>query len=292
MSIPSVYELRDILFDEDACVAYLLQRHVFYEERSCPDCNLMMKLNTKERKFRCPKRGCNNKITLRKNTFFSKSKMPIYKILNIGYMWLKGDSRESIITATGHSSKTITAFLGYYRNLVADMIEENDTKIGGLDIEVELDESKIAKRKYHRGHRVEGAWLVGGVERTLERKFFAVKVPNRNRETLFEVIENHVIPGSKVITDCWKGYSGLQDINNYTHDTVNHSHYFKDPITNVHTNTIEGTWSGLKRKIPERNRTSKQVDLHIFEFIWRRKNTYRLWDALIDSLAEIHYDDD
>jgi hypothetical protein len=31
---------------------------------------------------------------------------------------------------------------------------------------VEVDESKFGKRKYHRGHRVEGVWVIGGVERT------------------------------------------------------------------------------------------------------------------------------
>ena len=30
---------------------------------------------------------------------------------------------------------------------------------------------------------------------------------------------------------------------------VNHSHTFVDPLTGAHTNTIEGTWHGLKLAI-------------------------------------------
>ncbi len=39
------------------------------------------------------------------------------------------------------------------------------TMIGGKNIVVEIDESKFGKRKYHRGHRVEGVWVLGMVER-------------------------------------------------------------------------------------------------------------------------------
>jgi hypothetical protein len=43
-----------------------------------------------------------------------------------------------------------------------------DAVIGGDNIVVEIDGSKLGKRKYHRGHRVEGVWVVGGIERTHE----------------------------------------------------------------------------------------------------------------------------
>jgi hypothetical protein len=41
---------------------------------------------------------------------------------------------------------------------------------------LKIDETKFGKRKYNRGHHVVGFGVLGGVERTPERKFFAVKV--------------------------------------------------------------------------------------------------------------------
>lgn len=53
------------------------------------------------------------------------------------------------------------------RELVSQMVDE-DTRIGGEGIVVEIDESKFGKRKYNRGHRVDDVWILGGVERTAE----------------------------------------------------------------------------------------------------------------------------
>ena len=36
---------------------------------------------------------------------------------------------------------------------------EWDEKIGGEGKRVQIDESKFGKRKYHKGHRVEGQWV-------------------------------------------------------------------------------------------------------------------------------------
>jgi hypothetical protein len=89
-----------------------------------------------------------------------------------------------------------------------------------------------------KGRRVEGVWVVGGVERTEKRRCFAVSVANRNAATLMREIKEHVRPGSLVLTNCWKGYKtdGLLDCN-MLHGTVNHSLHFVDPESGVHTNT-------------------------------------------------------
>ncbi|CAG8606005.1 4073_t:CDS:2, partial [Scutellospora calospora] len=100
----------------------------------------------------------------------------------------------------------------------------------------------------------------------------------RDSETIKKIIEDHVEKGSIVHTDCWKGYLGIEDLG-VTHKSVNHSKNFTDPITGVHTNTIEGLWNGIKLQIAPRNRNKNLIKDHLLEFIWRRINKDKLWDA-------------
>lgn len=52
--------------------------------------------------------------------------------------------------------------------------------------------------------------------------------------------------GSKVYTDDWTGYLGLTERYGFEHEAVNHS--AKEYVRgDVHTNTIEGFWSLVKR---------------------------------------------
>jgi transposase-like protein len=148
----------------------------------------------------------------------------------------------------------------------------------------------MGKRKYNRGHHVEGVWIVGGVERTPSRRMFLVKVENRNAQTMRDIISRYVNEGSIIQTDMWRGYNGVGEIGDYQHRTVNHSIHFRDPETGVHTNSIEGTWNGLKMKVPIRNRTQEKVEGHLLEFIWRRQQRYNLWIGFINALKNIHYE--
>jgi transposase-like protein len=60
--------------------------------------------------------------------------------------------------------------------------------------------------------------------------------------------------------------------------TVNHFKNFKDPVTGVYTNTVEGTWNGLKQSIIQRNRNKKDIALYLKEYQWRKKNReYNIW---------------
>ena len=74
---------------------------------------------------------------------------------------------------------------------------------------------------------------------------FLVYVINRTKKTLLPIIKQFILPGTTIISDCWKSYECL-DKNGFDHMTVNHSITFKDPETGAHTNTIEGTWFHVK----------------------------------------------
>ena len=165
--------------------------------------------------------------------------------------------------------KRVTKYNKLFRTYVENkQLYKPSEKIGGRNEIVEIDESKIAKRKYNKGHKVEGAWVIGGIQKSRlknkikneNKKLFLLPVEERNIENINEIIKKYVKKGTTIYADCWKGYNDLKNIG-YKHKTVNHKKHFKDPETNVHTNTIEGTWNGLKQSMPPRNRNKKKYNI-------------------------------
>jgi transposase len=78
-------------------------------------------------------------------------------------------------------------------------------------------------------------------------------VHHTDKETLERVVDESTEEGATVNTDEWAGYNGLPEMNR-THQTVCHSPENRewardddgDGIREVHTNTMEGIWTGLR----------------------------------------------
>ena len=285
-SLPTFKDMVDIFTNENKAEEYLFMHNALYKKPNCSACNGPTK--RKGDCWICIKKACSKTVSIFKGSFFQNSKIKCSEVLHIAYLWLNKVPAGAIATMTGHSNHTISSYKKHLNQLAADNVNVHGCVIGGPNIVVEVDESKIAKRKHYRGHTVEGAWIVGGVERTTERKIFVELVENRNSETLKEIIQRNVHQGSIIHTDMWRGYSCIEQLG-MEHKVVNHSKNFKDPISGVHTNTIEGTWSGLKRSIPIRNRNKDTVGEHILTFIWMRQNEGNLWNAFMKALAETCY---
>jgi transposase-like protein len=275
-----------IFDDENAAIDYLLTQGCLDLPSYCEKCG--ENDFKKDRKmWKCTKSSCRKKVSMLKDSFFAKTKLKVNELLEIGYYWLAKVGRDSIVTITGHSPNTITNAIDSYRQLVADTLDSEEQMIGGKEIIVEIDEAKFGKRKYNRGHRVEGSWVLGGVERTDDRNVFLVEVSDLRAETLLNIINRYVRPGSIIYTDCFSSYTRLS--NYFTHFSVNHSQNFKDPITGCHTNHIEGTWCGVKMNIRPRQRTTGEINHHLGEFIWRRRNFNDIWTGLIHCFSTTSY---
>ncbi len=93
--------------------------------------------------------------------------------------------------------------------------------------EVEIDESKFGKRKYNRGRMRDGKWVFGGCERGSVDAFMTI-VNDRTAATLIPIIQAHIRPGTTIMSDEW---SWISNITGYSHQTVNHSQNFVDPVT-------------------------------------------------------------
>jgi len=235
MKLPSISSLFPILFDDKQCSLFLRDSGVFYNMLSCRVCGEDMRPNNRSGEFTCRKRSCNVHLSARVHTFFYGSHLKSCKIMHLAYLWLNRNTQTQAMNESGCSSNTVTAFYSHFRSLVATTLDDEDAQIGGPGVIVEIDETKLGKRKYNRGHRVDGVWILVGVEKIDVRKVFMRRIENRSQTTLNSIIHKYVLPGSIVYTDMWKGYTGLASSLGLDHQTVNHSICFKDLILGVNT---------------------------------------------------------
>jgi len=190
----------------------------------------------------------------------------------------------------GVTGRTLCDWFSFCREVAFQVCIGENEAIGGPGVIVEIDESLFSKRKYHRGRRLAGesVWVFGGVERG-SRRAFLVPVGSRSRESLLQVIQKWILPGTTVISDCWRAYDCLSD-EGYSHLKVNHSLHFKDPESGAHTNGIEGTWGAAKRGI-SRSKVKSQLDLYLGEYVWRRRhnNDFKaLTKSFFSNLSRIY----
>ena len=72
----------------------------------------------------------------------------------------------------------------FCREVCEIVLMEESSKLGEPGKTVQIDESKIGKRKYHRGHHVEGQWVFGGIEesrRCFIREFYQTTTATATR---------------------------------------------------------------------------------------------------------------
>jgi ISXO2-like transposase domain len=282
-----LFEFMRLVETEKSCLEFLLQQGILCPERSCTKCGRQMRLFVERGLWRCTA-SCGGSVSIRDRSFFAGSRLTCREILLLGYLWINRVPTTSIMALSGSSSATVCAFTSYYRQLVADSLDEVDCQVGGRGIIVEVDESKISKRKYQRGHHVEGAWAVGGIERADAGKVFIAVVEDRGYESLLGVLRRYVLPGSILYSDMWRAYPRIAAELEMEHRTVNHSREFVS-ADGVHTNSIEGTWCGLKLMIPKRNR-SANVEDHLWEYIWRKPYRDNVWGSFLEALKSVSYE--
>ena len=126
----------------------------------------------------------------------------------------------------------------YYPNFVFD--SRNPTEWG---------ESSFAGKQKHRRGRLVGVliWVLGGVQRRTKLIVMNV-VDDRTGSTLIPMIYRHCPPGAMLITDEWAGYNALSMLG-FQHWSVNHSYTFLDPLTGLHSNTIENMFGCCKHDL-------------------------------------------
>jgi transposase len=184
---------------------------------------------------------CGNHIYPLVGTIFEKSTTP----LRIWFqaMYLMGSTRcgisaKQIQRETGVTYKTAWRMFHQIRKLLAE-----DLRLEGYS--VEMDETLIGGRRRKRTQfdPQNKTWVAGIVERKGGR-VYATVISENTKKTLQDIAQEKILPKSVVFTDEAAQYHGL-DVN-YHHHRINHSQGIY-VVGDVHTNTIEGFWSLVKR---------------------------------------------
>lgn len=226
---------------------------------------------------------------MRTGSIFSGTQVPLGKIVLLLVGWILKYSKQTLTRETGFSDVTVAKLLSKFRQLLCVWLIETSTKIGGVGKTVEIDESAFGRRKYNRGRITKTRWVVGGVERGSKKCFLKI-VERRDQNTLHRVIEEYVEPGTTVMTDCWKGYSNLENLG-FRHRTVNHSLNFVDPINRTtHTQNIEAQWSKIKRDMRRRigRMCATNFETYLIEYTWRSMHETNE-ECFVDIINAINY---
>ena len=192
--------------------------------------------------------------------------MTLEEILKLSYWWCQDLDQMQVKHELGLAENTGVDWDSFCREVCKITLLGNCEKLGRNGKVVQIDESKFDKRKYHRGHHVEGQWVFGGIEQD-SRKCFLVPVEKWDEQTLLPIIQKWIEPGTIIVSDCWKAYCKLET-HGYEHQTINHSKEFENKDGD-HTNKIEGHWRLAKCKLAKFGVRKHLFSIYLAEFIWR-----------------------
>jgi transposase-like protein len=230
--------------------------------------------------------SCGYQFSVLAGTIFHDTKLPLRKWFMAILLMVeakKGISANQMKRTLGVSYKTAWYLCHRIR---AAMAEVNPELLGGT---VEVDETYVGGKVRGKGHGYRGnkATVVGVVQRKGEIRLQVAS--GADRATLHRIIHQHVRPDApNIYTDEWAGYRGVGDADT-VHETVNHN--VEEWVRgDVHTQTVEGVWSLLKRSIvgSYHKVSVKHLDAYLDELEWRfnnRKNPYLFRDTLVKLLT-------
>lgn len=225
--------------------------------------------------WRCSKRACRTKKSIRAGSFFAGSHMPLQNQVLFLHLWAQKYPEWLIAKDFNFSLPTIVDWARFCRDFALWYIETQYEiqPIGGVGCTIEIDETLIVKRKYNRGRILSQEWLFGGVERRNDGscKMFLEFVPNRSAETLIEIIQRRILSGSTIISDGWAAYTTLSLLG-YDHKVINHAENFVDlEDAEIHTQRIENFWMHLKRFLRSKgtNRSPHNWE-YVCEYMFRK----------------------
>ncbi len=227
--------------DDDACLNEIFRQR-YGSWKICPICEVETKFHkiSKRKCYSC--QNCGYQLHPLANTIYHKSSTPLKNWFYAMYLFSvskNGVSAKELQRQIGCTYKTawrmakqIRLLMSQVKDIFSDTVEIDETYVGG-------------HRKGKRGRGADGKTSVLGIVQR-KSKLMAEVVSDTKSKTVKPIIRSNVKLGTTIVTDEYRSYRGLQ--REYNHKTVCHG-VGEYVVENMHTNTIEGFWSIIKRSI-------------------------------------------
>ena len=251
---------------EDACLGEIFANR-YGALKKCPACKKDTNFyKVKGRKcYAC--QWCSHQLHPLAGTIFHKSETPLKSWFYAIFLFANsrnGVSAMELQRQIGVTYKTAWRMAKQIRKLFG-----KPKKGKRLSKTVEVDETYYGARK--PGKRGRGAAgktpIIGLVQR--QGKIVAQVIKGHKTADIIPIVRQNVRKGSKVMTDELSSYS-LLGLLGYKHKRVHHAskQYVQGQ---VHTNTIEGFWSQLKRSLTGTYHavSPKYLQTYVDEFSYR-----------------------
>lgn len=270
----NLFELTQFFKTEKDCIKYL-KAIIWKDNKKCPHCGsieVMEFANIKRN--RC--KDCKKDFSIRKGTIFEDSNISLRKWFMACYIFnahKKGISSCQLARDIGVSQPTawfMLQRLRYASNEIFNkqfkgIVEVDEAYLGGSETNRHAKDKKKGEK--------EKTVVIGLVNRDT-KQVRAIKVPSAEKDFLLPKININVAENSTIITDTYHAYKDLKK--HYIHKTIKHSagEYVKNDSRvafKIHTNTIEGFWSLLKRGINGTYHwaSKKHINLYLSEYALR-----------------------
>lgn len=286
--VKSVLDLIKAFPDEQTCIDHL--------ELIRWNGNVVSPFDATSKVYKCKgnKYQCKNTgkyFNVKTDTLFDNTKMPLQKWFLA--IWIVTSHKKGISSLQLGRDLDITQKSAWFmlQRIRKCFGIENDNE---LDNEVEVDETfvggketnKHANKKSENPMSGSKATVIGMVERG--GKVNAKKVEDRSAKTLTKEVVAVVKQTASLYTDEWVGYNKLQRV--YDHSVVKHN-AFEYVNGRIHTNTIEGFWSLLKRGIvgiyhfTSKKHLQAYVDEFVFRYNTREITSLNRFDLLLGNMG-------